>query len=242
MYLIENVEPQLVLPENRAVIEDFVSQLAEGKTSYKNVLDNAINFYNSELNKQQEKSNNLCDIKDNKKFDSRNKKILKKTKTINKLFKKKIKDEKILKRNNSFDKKNIIKKEKNKKINILKIDELLDISNIKAEDENVINDEKSETKGITPPSRRSSTSSFGDSSIIAKDIPKKYLENPIDFVNYIEYELPNDKKNKVNDKFIIKQYEENNDINIVNFVIEIIMKKLIINIWIFVKEDTKMKN
>ena len=82
-------------------------------------------------------------------------------------------------------------------------------------------DEKSETKGITPPSRRSSTSSFGDSSIIAKDIPKKYLENPIDFVNYIEYELPNDKKNKVNDKFIIKQYEENNDIkfeitNIIN--------------------------
>ena len=104
-------------------------------------LNDAINFYNSELNKQQEKSNNLCDIKDNKKFDSRNKKILKKTKTINKLFKKKIKDEKILKRNNSFDKKNIIKKEKNKKINILKIDELLDISNIKAEDENVINDE-----------------------------------------------------------------------------------------------------
>ena len=104
-------------------------------------LNDAINFYNSELNNQQEKSNNLCDTKDNKKFDSRNKKILKKTKTINKLFKKKIKDEKILKRNNSFDKKNIIKKEKNKKINILKIDELLDISNIKAEDENVINDE-----------------------------------------------------------------------------------------------------
>ena len=34
-------------------------------------LNDAINFYNSELNKQQEKSNNLCDIKDNKKFDSK---------------------------------------------------------------------------------------------------------------------------------------------------------------------------
>ena len=33
------------MPKNRAKIENFVSQLAEGKTSYKNVLDNAINFY-----------------------------------------------------------------------------------------------------------------------------------------------------------------------------------------------------
>ena len=42
---LEEVEPELVLPKNRAKIENFVSQLAEGKTSYKNVLDNAINFY-----------------------------------------------------------------------------------------------------------------------------------------------------------------------------------------------------
>ena len=42
---LEEVEPELILPENRAKIEGFVSQLAEGKTSYKNVLDNAINFY-----------------------------------------------------------------------------------------------------------------------------------------------------------------------------------------------------
>ena len=42
---LENVEPQLVLPENRAVIEDFVSQLAEGKKTYKEVLEHAINFY-----------------------------------------------------------------------------------------------------------------------------------------------------------------------------------------------------
>ena len=58
--------------------------------------------------------------------------------------------------------------------------------------------------------RKSSTSS--SDSITSKDIPKKYLENPIDFVDYLEYELPNEKINKVKDKFLIKQYEEKNDI------------------------------
>ena len=51
---LESVEPELVLPKNRAVIEDFVSQLAEGKKTYKEVLDHAINFY-------KEKYNNLYD-------------------------------------------------------------------------------------------------------------------------------------------------------------------------------------
>ena len=58
--------------------------------------------------------------------------------------------------------------------------------------------------------RKLSTSSTD--SITPKDIPKKYLENPIDFVNYLEYELPNEKINKVKGKFLIRQYEENNDI------------------------------
>ena len=60
--------------------------------------------------------------------------------------------------------------------------------------------------------RTSSSSSIEESYLSANDIEKKYLENPIDFVNYIEYELQNERINKVNDKFIIKQYEENNDI------------------------------
>ena len=47
---LEEVEPELVLPKNRAIIEDFVSQLAEGKKTYKEVLDHAINFYKNKYN------------------------------------------------------------------------------------------------------------------------------------------------------------------------------------------------
>ena len=36
-FAVEEVEPELVLPKNRAIIEDFVSQLAEGKKTYKEV-------------------------------------------------------------------------------------------------------------------------------------------------------------------------------------------------------------
>ena len=69
---------------------------------------------------------------------------------------------------------------------------------------------KEENKISDKLGRKSSTSS--SDSITSKDIPKKYLENPIDFVDYLEYELPNEKINKVKDKFLIKQYEEKNDI------------------------------
>ena len=48
---LEEVEPELVLPKNRAIIEDFVSQLAEGKKTYKEVLEHAINFYKNKYNK-----------------------------------------------------------------------------------------------------------------------------------------------------------------------------------------------
>ena len=69
---------------------------------------------------------------------------------------------------------------------------------------------KGEIKIMEKIGRKSSTSSTD--SMNSKDIPKKYLENPIDFVNYLEYELPYEKINKVKDKFLIKQYEEKNDI------------------------------
>ncbi len=48
---LESVEPELVLPKNRAIIEDFVSQLAEGKKTYQEVLDHAINFYKAKYSK-----------------------------------------------------------------------------------------------------------------------------------------------------------------------------------------------
>ena len=72
-----------------------------------------------------------------------------------------------------------------------------------------------QTKGETIESdilsRRSSISSI-DSSIAARDIPRSYLENPIDLVNYLEYGLQNEKNDKLNKKFILKSYEEKNDI------------------------------
>ena len=70
---------------------------------------------------------------------------------------------------------------------------------------------KDETKEKDKMERKSSISST-DSSIAVKDIPTSYLENPIYFVNYFEYEIQNEKNNKLNNKFILKSYEEKNDI------------------------------
>ena len=42
---LEAVEPDIVLPKNRATIEEFVSNLAEGKKEYDEVLDYALEFY-----------------------------------------------------------------------------------------------------------------------------------------------------------------------------------------------------
>ena len=42
---LEKVEPDIVLPKNRAKIEEFVSELAQGKKKYKDVLDYALDFY-----------------------------------------------------------------------------------------------------------------------------------------------------------------------------------------------------
>ena len=74
------------------------------------------------------------------------------------------------------------------------------------------NNQSSEQRQKERLSRKSSSSSSEEGSLITKDIPKKYLENPIDFVNYFEFELPNEKINKMNKKFILKSYEEKNDI------------------------------
>ena len=42
---LESVEPEIILPENRARIEAFVKELADGKNNYENVLNNALDFY-----------------------------------------------------------------------------------------------------------------------------------------------------------------------------------------------------
>ena len=42
---LETVEPEIVLPKNRATIEAFVKELADGKNNYENVMNFALNFY-----------------------------------------------------------------------------------------------------------------------------------------------------------------------------------------------------
>ena len=42
---LEAVEPDIVLPKNRAKIEEFVSLLSEGKKDYDEVLNYALEFY-----------------------------------------------------------------------------------------------------------------------------------------------------------------------------------------------------
>ena len=74
------------------------------------------------------------------------------------------------------------------------------------------NNKNEESKLNNKISRKSSSSSSEDSSLTIKEIPREYLENPIDFVNYFENELPNEKINKRNDKFILKSFDERNDI------------------------------
>ena len=44
---LEDVEPDIVLPKNRATIEKFVSLLSEGKKNYDEVLNYALKFYKS---------------------------------------------------------------------------------------------------------------------------------------------------------------------------------------------------
>ena len=42
---LEEAEPEIILPQNRAKIEAFVKELADGKNNYENVMKIAIDFY-----------------------------------------------------------------------------------------------------------------------------------------------------------------------------------------------------
>ena len=59
---LEEVQPDLVLPKNRAVIESFVSELANGKKSYKEVLDYALNFYEEKYINISERIDDLLEV------------------------------------------------------------------------------------------------------------------------------------------------------------------------------------
>ena len=68
------------------------------------------------------------------------------------------------------------------------------------------NNSTNKTTEAQTPGLKLNTSSEKD--IIEEDeIPSKYLSNPIDFVNYIEYELPKEKTKIKKNSFILKKFE-----------------------------------
>ena len=92
--------------------------------------------------------------------------------------------------------------------NINIIENNINISS-KYNDNNIKNKDINEEKNIINTIKSSSSLEEIDITSI-KDIPKKYLNNPLDFVDYLEYEQPNEKINKIKSEFIIKKYEEEN--------------------------------
>ena len=59
---LESVEKDIVLPENRAKIEEFVAELAEGKKNYEEVLDYALKFYKNKFSSISAKVDQLYEV------------------------------------------------------------------------------------------------------------------------------------------------------------------------------------
>jgi DNA topoisomerase-3 len=59
---LEAVEPDIVLPKNRATIEAFVSDLANGKKTYEEVLNYSLKFYKEKYINVSEKIDELFDV------------------------------------------------------------------------------------------------------------------------------------------------------------------------------------
>ena len=59
---LESIEKDIVLPENRAKIEEFVAQLANGEKNYEEVLDYALKFYKNKFHSISEKVEQLYKI------------------------------------------------------------------------------------------------------------------------------------------------------------------------------------
>ena len=82
---------------------------------------------------------------------------------------------------------------------------------IKEEDitKNKEKDNITRKKSLITKSIRSS-SSFDESETSKKEIPVQYLQNPINFVDYLEYEQPKEEMAKIKNEFILRKYEEKN--------------------------------
>ena len=81
--------------------------------------------------------------------------------------------------------------------------------------ENIINDKdeeeiKNESKKVENNIINKKTTTSDIEILSSKDIDKKYLYNPIDFVDYIENEQPNEIIKRIRNEFILKKYEEKN--------------------------------
>ena len=78
----------------------------------------------------------------------------------------------------------------------------------------LINTTKTETKEKKPEKKNSVTlNTSNDKNVIeVNEIPFKSLSDPIDFVNYIEYQLPKEKTKIKENTFVLKKYEINEKI------------------------------
>ena len=72
-----------------------------------------------------------------------------------------------------------------------------------------INGNNSLKKSLITKTIRSS-SSFDENEASKKEIPVQYLQNPINFVDYLEYEQPKEEMTKIKNDLILKKYEEKN--------------------------------
>ena len=59
---LESIEKDIVLPENRAKIEEFVAQLANGEKNYEEVLDYALKFYKNKFYSVSSKLEQLYEV------------------------------------------------------------------------------------------------------------------------------------------------------------------------------------
>ena len=72
-----------------------------------------------------------------------------------------------------------------------------------------INKNNTRQKSLITKTMRSS-SSFDETEASKKEIPVQYLQNPINFVDYLEYEQPKEEMTKIKNDLILKKYEEKN--------------------------------
>ena len=185
-----------IIKESLKTINNLEATLKQNKNSKKNVMGNTIISYGEEEEKEKEMGNTITPCGDeNKKEKSKGNTI---TSCSEEGKKEKLKGNTIT---------SCSEEEGKEKLMGNTIETSLDNKNIL-----IKNKEKEKEKEIKIIRKTSCSSSLDENDILSnKDIPKKYLGDPIDFVDYLEYEQPKEKMKKIKNEFILKKYEEENN-------------------------------